>query len=180
MKSSTIVWVKRRAKKLKKEHQVSHHLALDLASGEAGFMNWKHLLNSRDNASTSPLILQKERPIVPPTITFRTPLGTKYVRPNAKMSLEGHKEVAALLDQILAMTHLRKSVHSPVGLIRSELDEWVQKEYSRVEMPDAVFHELYYAHRSPVQLKKICHARGSRPAIESTQTSKGDTVSPLP
>src|SRR5438876_5461430 len=46
MKNYNANWVKRRAKAIKKEKQIPHHEALDQASLESGFENWKHFLNS--------------------------------------------------------------------------------------------------------------------------------------
>jgi hypothetical protein len=39
-------YVKRRAREIKKAKQIRHHEALDQASQEAGFQNWKHFLSS--------------------------------------------------------------------------------------------------------------------------------------
>ncbi len=51
-------WVKHRAKGIKKEKQIPHHDALDQASQEAGFKNWKHFLNSRTPSIHSGILVR--------------------------------------------------------------------------------------------------------------------------
>jgi hypothetical protein len=46
MKNYNANWIKRRSKAIKKEKQIPHHEALDQASLESGFQNWKDFLNS--------------------------------------------------------------------------------------------------------------------------------------
>ncbi len=65
-------------------------------------------------------------------------------RPNGRMPLEAHAEVGRLLKSVLAVTHRRKGVYNRVDAIRSELDEWVQREYNRDELPDDEFFDFYY------------------------------------
>jgi hypothetical protein len=38
----TLAYIKRRAKKLKKESSITHMQALDVLAKEYGFSNWKH------------------------------------------------------------------------------------------------------------------------------------------
>jgi hypothetical protein len=69
-------------------------------------------------------------------------------RPNAKMSVEQHKEVGTLLKGVLQATRRRVGVHRRVDRVRSELDNWVQMEYGSAELPDTEFFELYYGQSS--------------------------------
>lgn len=70
-------------------------------------------------------------------------------RPNARMSLDAHAEVGRLLKSVLAVAHHRKGVYSRVDAIRSELDEWAQREYNRAELPNDRFFGLYYREAPP-------------------------------
>ncbi len=156
MKSSfdvhSVAFIKRRAKKIKKEKQVSHHEALDLAAKEVGAANWKHFL--RAGTDSPKVTAAKPSKPTPLTISFNV-FGGRRVRPNAKISIDRHKEVGALFDEVLAHTHLRKSVHKILESIRCELDDWVQHEYpTQAEMSDEDFREMYYAHKAQVQLRK--------------------------
>jgi len=65
-------------------------------------------------------------------------------RPNARMPVEAHAEVGGLLKSVLAVSYRRKGVYNRVDAIRSELDEWTQREYKRDELPDDEFFDLYY------------------------------------
>ncbi|MBE7422030.1 MAG: DUF5623 domain-containing protein [Zoogloeaceae bacterium] len=65
-------------------------------------------------------------------------------RPNARMPIEAHAEVGRLLKSVLAVSYRRKGVYNRVDAIRSELDEWTQREYKRDELPDDKFFDLYY------------------------------------
>ena len=65
-------------------------------------------------------------------------------RPKGQMPIKSHVEVGALLKSLLAATYRRKAVYNRVNMIRSELDEWIMREYNRAELPDEQFLELYY------------------------------------
>lgn len=65
-------------------------------------------------------------------------------RPNARMPIEIHMEIGSLLKSVLAATYYRKGAYNSVNAVRSELDEWVQREYSSSELPDDQFSNLYY------------------------------------
>lgn len=65
-------------------------------------------------------------------------------RPSMRMPLEAHSRVGALLKSVLVATANRPGVHNRVNSVRSELDEWVQREYSRSELPSEQFIDLYY------------------------------------
>ena len=90
MKSSTVAWVKRHAK-TKEERQIPHHAALDAG---IGVRELKHLLNSSDGVVLFSNF--RRAGFKSDIISFRTIFKTKFVRPNAKMPVEGHKQVAAL------------------------------------------------------------------------------------
>lgn len=65
-------------------------------------------------------------------------------RPKGTMPVEAHKAVGRLLKSVLVGTVQRAGVHRRVEAIRCELDNWVQCEHNREQMPDKVFNELYY------------------------------------
>lgn len=65
-------------------------------------------------------------------------------RPKGRMSIGTHAEVGQLLKSVLAATYHRKGVYNRVNAIRSELDEWTQREYNHAELPNEQFFELYY------------------------------------
>jgi hypothetical protein len=66
------------------------------------------------------------------------------VRALARMPIEAHAEVGRLLKSVLTAAHHRKGVYNRVNAVRSELDEWTQREYGRAELPSEQFSELYY------------------------------------
>jgi hypothetical protein len=65
-------------------------------------------------------------------------------RPKGKMSIAAHTEVGGLLKSVLVATYHRKGAYNRVNTVRSELDEWVQREYSSTELPNEQFFDLYY------------------------------------
>ena len=65
-------------------------------------------------------------------------------RPNGRMPIEVHAQVGKLLKSVLATSYNRKGVYNRVNGIRSELDEWTQREYNYDELPNEQFFELYY------------------------------------
>lgn len=65
-------------------------------------------------------------------------------RPKGRMPIEAHAEVGRLLKSVLTATYQRKGVYNRVNAVRSELDEWTQREYNHAELPSDQFFELYY------------------------------------
>lgn len=65
-------------------------------------------------------------------------------RPKSPMPIEAHAQVGRLLKSVLKDTYHRKGVYNRLNSIRSELDEWAQREYSHAELPNEQFFELYY------------------------------------
>lgn len=65
-------------------------------------------------------------------------------RPKGRMPIEVHAEIGRLLKSVLVATYYRKGVYNRVNAIRSELDEWTQREYNHAELPNEQFFELYY------------------------------------
>lgn len=65
-------------------------------------------------------------------------------RPKGRMPIEAHGQVGRLLTAVLADTYHRKGVHNRVDAVRSELDEWTQREYDHSELPNEQFFGLYY------------------------------------
>lgn len=94
---------------------------------------------------------EQERPkVVPKPSGQRNSVG--YVqtfvgpqrRPKGRMPIEVHAEVGRLLKSVLVGTYERKGVYNRVNAIRSELDEWIQREYNHDELPNERFFDLYY------------------------------------
>lgn len=65
-------------------------------------------------------------------------------RPKGRMPIDVHAEVGSLLKAVLTATYHRKGVYNRVDTVRCELDEWSQREYTPVELPNEQFFELYY------------------------------------
>lgn len=65
-------------------------------------------------------------------------------RPKGRMPIEVHAEVGRLLKSVLTATFERKGVYNRINAVRSELDEWIQREYTHAELPSEQFFELYY------------------------------------
>lgn len=65
-------------------------------------------------------------------------------RPKGRMPIEAHAQVGTLLKSVLVASHHRKGVYNRVNGIRSELDEWTQREYNHAELSSEQFFDLYY------------------------------------
>lgn len=158
-------YIKRQATKYKKNLGIPHHVALDLAAKEAGFSNWKHFLNG-STLSIRPvdeLPIKKDNRPKPLTLVYGVILSTrKYHRPNARMPVQAHQELARLLREARSGALFNKKAENAIGMIRTTLDDWVQKEYpSEKELPNELFHDMYYGHDdfknepTPSEAKKI-------------------------
>lgn len=87
----------------------------------------------------------------PYTQTFVGP----QLRPDGRMPIAAHHEVARLLGSLLSITHERRGIYNRIDLVRSTLDEWVQREYDHNALPNEVFHALYYRAGDQNWLKSI-------------------------
>lgn len=83
------------------------------------------------------------------SVTFVQALVGPRRRPKGKMPIEAHAKAGELLKSVLAASYYRKGVFNRVNSIRSDLDEWTQREYSEAELPSEVFFKLYYHESSP-------------------------------
>ncbi|MGX9934808.1 DUF5623 domain-containing protein [Advenella kashmirensis] len=70
-------------------------------------------------------------------------VGTRS-RPKNSVPIDVHAEIGRLLKSVLHTTFRRKGVYNRINSVRSELDEWVQREYSHDELPYEQFLALYY------------------------------------
>lgn len=78
------------------------------------------------------------------TISYQMAFSGKRSRPKARMPVSAHAEVGKLLKSVLSTTHNRRGVYNRLNAIRSELDDWVQCEFSHQELPNEQFFNLYY------------------------------------
>lgn len=70
-------------------------------------------------------------------------------RPKGRMPIEAHAHIGRLLKSVLKDTYHRKGVYNRVNAIRSELDEWTQREYNDAELSNEQFATLYYHDSGP-------------------------------
>lgn len=65
-------------------------------------------------------------------------------RPDGRMSIAAHKEVASLIKALDYLHPLPSRDMAGLVAARTLLDDWVQKEYGCKELSDDAFRELYY------------------------------------
>lgn len=70
-------------------------------------------------------------------------MGDNERRPNGQMLLNVHDDIASRLNNIENITYHRSGVRSRIRRIKNALDEWVQREYSRIELPHDRFSAMY-------------------------------------
>lgn len=139
----TADYLKRQAKKLKKVMGITHTEALDKVVQAIGYSNWKHYTGCTAHVLHQPASKPIPYPSVLPYSLF--PNRKVLKRPNAKMPVAAHQEIGTLLQEVHAASYYRKSVNTPVGIVRCDLDDWIQKEYlSHQELPNEVFSKIYY------------------------------------
>ena len=85
-------------------------------------------------------------------------------RPKGKMPIEAHAQVGRLLKSVLKDTYHRKGVYNRVNAIRSELDEWTQREYNHAELPNEHFFDLYYHESGSTFSRALAEAEARRQA----------------
>jgi len=135
-------YIKRQAKKIGKEMGITHIQALNLAAQNAGFFNWQHCINAKGKNPSLGITKQIPHPLV---LRFRMALGSPSSKPNARMPVSAHQQIATLLKEVSYFTSDRRSIEKHVRSVRCELDDWVQKEHkTEEEMSSEVFHNMYY------------------------------------
>jgi hypothetical protein len=79
------------------------------------------------------------------TVPYRMALQrTERRRPAKRMPIEAHVEVGERLKSVIAECRDRRGVCNRLKRVRCDLDDWVQCEYNRAELPDDEFFGLYY------------------------------------
>lgn len=92
-------------------------------------------------------------------------------RPKGKMPIELHAEVGSLLKSVLVDSYHRKGVYNRVNSVRSELDEWTQREYNHDELPNEQFFDLYY-HESNATLSRSLPAAERERHVDNLERVK--------
>lgn len=93
-------------------------------------------------------------------------------RPKARMPIEAHAQVGRLLKSVLKDTFHRKGVYNRVNAIRSELDEWTQREYNHAELPNEQFFDLYYHESGATFAHSLAEAERVRHVQSLTHAQK--------
>jgi hypothetical protein len=76
-------------------------------------------------------------------------------RPKGQMLIAAHAQVGHLLKSVLHNTYHRKGVYNRINTIRSELDEWAEREHGQSDLSSKQFLSLYYLEDKEVHLPKI-------------------------
>jgi hypothetical protein len=90
-------------------------------------------------------------------------------RPVGWMPIEAHAEVGRLLKSVLVVVYNRKGVYNRINAIRSELDEWAQREYSNDELSLEQLNKLYYQESGTTFLRSITESERKRHAESLAQ-----------
>lgn len=140
--------LKNEAKKLSKSTGIPYHQCLNQVSRAAGNASYN------DFAKKNALTKKSSLPKIKPTVVLPKPLTLTYYmltaqngekRPNARMSVENHLEIGALLKEVYQATEYNKKARKTVAEIRGLLDDWVQCEYTdHNELSNEVFFQMYY------------------------------------
>lgn len=90
----------------------------------------------------------RPRPVYPGLVRgnaiayFRMLVGVQW-RPHGKMPLITHKRVGELLKRLQEL-HIPSPAWHRIESVRSDLDEWIQREYTSNELSQEQFSEMYY------------------------------------
>lgn len=92
------------------------------------------------------IAVQLKKPAVASSnaLSFNQTLLGQQERPNGKMPIEVHERVGIAIKQVMSTTQNRAGVYNKLDSVRATLEEWVQREYTRSELPDPKLFNLYY------------------------------------
>lgn len=122
--------------------------ALDQLPPPVTLDNWAGVSTSGSGRFKSPAQLRAEAapatPAHPKKVEASRTNSTPQVRHPGKMPLEIHEEIGKMLKSVIAETPLRDGACKRLKAVQSTLDDWVQREYNRVELTAERFYEIYY------------------------------------
>jgi hypothetical protein len=78
------------------------------------------------------------------SVAYNMTFVGRRLRPDARMPIEAHQEAGALLQSVIADAWKRDGARNRADRIRSDLDEWVMREYDTTELDHETFSNLYY------------------------------------
>ena len=138
--------LKRKARRIKKELGVPHHIALGKAVQQKGFQNWENFKNQAIPLPKKAVGTKTDKLMPQPlTLPFYWINNSKDARPNAKVSIKDHQQLGRQLKELYFATEYNKRAQSNVRKATGTLDEWIQLEYtSREELADEAFFTIYY------------------------------------
>jgi hypothetical protein len=93
-------------------------------------------------------------------------------RPMGRMPISAHAEAGRLLKSVLVVAYNRKGVYNRIDAIRSELDEWTQREYSNDELSLEQLNKLYYRDSGTTYSRSITESERKRHAESLAQVKK--------
>lgn len=77
------------------------------------------------------------------TITYAHVCGPE-LRPKGSMPIEKHQQVGRLIKSLLAATLEHRGIKNCLNMVREDLDDWVAREFTRDELPQSTFFNIYY------------------------------------
>jgi hypothetical protein len=87
--------------------------------------------------------IAEPRPTPAPKAPQTRSAETRQPRPG-RMPIEVHEEIGRKLREVMAHTYRRSGVHNRLDRVRSELDDWIQREYDPKALPMERFSNVYY------------------------------------
>ena len=95
-------------------------------------------------------------------------------RPNGSMPIEVHEEVGKHIKSVMAHSFLRPGVHQRLDRVRSELDDWLQREDEGRTLENDRFFAVYY-HGAP----EPTYSRTRTPELRAEGLSRLERVEQL-
>lgn len=89
------------------------------------------------------------------SVGYTPVLGPPSRRPHGRMPVKAHQQAARLLNELHGRSYFRPGVNNPINRVRSELDDWVMREYTEKELPQEIFSKLYYGQDYAVGNRRI-------------------------
>lgn len=111
--------------------------------------DWNGISSNAMERFKSPAELRRTaQPALQKAVVPRPPRKTVVRVPeppkSGRMSIETHEEVGRKLKSVMAHTHRRDGVYKRLNSVRSELDDWIQREYDVHDLPMEQFGNVYY------------------------------------
>lgn len=117
--------------------------------------------------------IAEPRPTPAPKASRTRSVETRQPR-LGRMPIEVHEEIGRKLREVMAHTYRRSGVHNRLDRVRSELDDWIQREYDPKALPMERFSNVYYGDGPRTTFARSLSSEQVRQSVEALEAVEAE------